>query len=212
MINENGRSGKLNSFCRKAMPRFRKCARSGLADGGLTLLELMVAIVLLGMISTMIYSVLNVGIKFSDKGEKAINESARKNGILNLLHRQITTAYYDTIQKKVMISGAGEVLRVVTRSPLHYRNSGVVLAVYRYDRAEQILYYTEKRDYYNLDYDEEYLPEFDQMLVLSNGVPAISFEVDQETQMVTFDYGEEEIAIQPRCADILATGGGGLIQ
>jgi prepilin-type N-terminal cleavage/methylation domain-containing protein len=212
MIDENGSEHEAKgSLCRKAVPRPRKSTWMSLTDRGLTLLELMVAIVLLGIISTMIYSVLNVGIKFSDKGEKAIQESARKNGILNLLHRQVTTAYYDTIRKKVMVSGDGEVLRVVTRSPLRYRNSGVVLAIYRYDQAEQILYYTEKRDYYNLDYDEEYLPDYDQMLVLSSEVPAVSFKVDEETQMVTFDYGEEEITIQPRCADILAAGGEGLI-
>ena len=170
---------------------------------GFTLFELLVAVILLGMITVMIYSVLNVGIKFSDKGERALVRTVRQHGLLNLLYRQIVSAYYDNTQRRVIVSGEGEVLRVVTRSPLRYRTAGVVLALYRYDPAEQVLYYSEKRDYYNIDYNEEYLPDFDIMLVLASGVPSLSFEVDEDTQKVAVVYGNETFDIQPRCAEML---------
>ena len=169
---------------------------------GFTVFELLVAVILLGMITVMIYSVLNVGIKFSDKGERALVRTVRQHGLLNLLYRQIVSAYYDNVQRKVIVSGEGEVLRVVTRSPLRYRSAGVVLALYRYDPAEQVLYYSEKRDYYNIDYNEEYLPDFDTMLVLASGVPSLSFEVDEDTQKVAVVFGNETFDIQPRCTEI----------
>ena len=190
------KKNRLASFFRKNTPA---CDQRGF-----TLFELLVAVILLGMISVMIYSVLNVGIKFSDKGERALAMAVRQHGILNLLHRQIVTAYYDNVQKRVLVSGEGEVLRVVTRSPLRYRLAGVVLALYRYDPAEQVLYYSEKRDYYNSDYDEEYLPDFGNMLVLASGVPSLSFEVDEDAQTVTVVYDDEIFAIQPRCAEMPA--------
>jgi len=167
---------------------------------GFTLFELLIAVVLLGVISVMIYSVLNVSIKFSDKGERALEQSVRQHGLLNLLYRQIATAYYDNIQKTVLVSGSDEVLRVVTWSPLHYRSSGVALALYRYDPGSRVLYYTERQDYYNTDYDEEYLPDFNDMLVLASDVAPLSFEVDEETRMVTVSYGDNIFEMQPRCA------------
>ena len=51
---------------------------------GITLFELLIAVVLLGMVSTMIYSVLNVGITFSAKGEKHLETLARKKNLLSL--------------------------------------------------------------------------------------------------------------------------------
>lgn len=178
------------------------------ADAGFTLFEVLVAILMLGMVSMMLYSVLNVSIRMSDKGEKAIYEAARQHGIMRLLHDQILSAWYDTTARKVQVSGGDEILRLVTRAPLRYRNDGVVLAVYRYDNGSGTLYYTEKRDYYNTDYDEEYVPDFDDMLVLSTGVEPLSFEVDEESQAVTVNYGEQSYLMYPKCAASSDTGSG----
>jgi len=41
-------------------------------QAGFTLFELIIAMLLVTMVSVMIYSILNVGIKFSDKGDKKI--------------------------------------------------------------------------------------------------------------------------------------------
>jgi prepilin-type N-terminal cleavage/methylation domain-containing protein len=179
---------------------------------GFTLIEVLVAMLMLGMVTVMIYSVLNVGIKMSAKGEKAIYGAARQHGVMRLLHDQIISACYDNLSRKVLISGGDEILRVVTRSPLRYRNDGVVLAIYRYDSSTDTLYYIEKRDYYNTDYNEEYVPAFDDMLVLGTGLEPVSFAVDEKSQAVTVNYGEKSSVIVPKCADILAADAGGVIQ
>ncbi|MEJ2689554.1 MAG: prepilin-type N-terminal cleavage/methylation domain-containing protein [Deltaproteobacteria bacterium] len=180
--------------------------------GGFTLIEVLVAMLMLGMVTVMIYSVLNVSIKMSDKGEKKIYEAARQQGVMRLLHDQIISARYDSLSQKVLISGDDEILRIVTRSPLRYRNNGVVLAIYRYDSSTDTLYYVEKQDYYNTDYNEEYVPAFDDMLVLGTGLEPISFTVDEKSQAVTVNYGEKSSLIVPKCADILAANAGGASQ
>ena len=81
------------------------------------LFEVMVAMLMLGMVSMMLYSVLNVSIQMSAKGEKAIDDAARQHGIMRLLHDQVLSAYYDSIARKVLISGEDEILRLVTSSP-----------------------------------------------------------------------------------------------
>ena len=159
---------------------------------------------MLGMVSMMLYSVLNVSIRMSDKGEKAIYEAARQHGIMRLLHDQVLSAYYDSNARKVLVSGQDDILRLVTRAPLRYRNDGVVLAVYRYDGSSGTLYYLEKRDFFNTAYNEDYVPDIDEMLVLSTGVKPISFTVEEDLQAVSISYGEQSYVLLPKCTDILA--------
>lgn len=180
--------------------------------GGFTLFEVLVSMLMLGMVAMMIYSVLNVSIKMSDKGEKTIYAEARQNGVMRLLHDQIISAYYDTFTRKILVSGGDEMLRVVTRAPLRYRNDGVVLAIYRFDSSTDTLYYLEKRDYYNTDYNEDYVPQLDEMLVLGTGLKPISFAVDEKTQAVTVNYGENSAVIVPRCTDIVTADASGATQ
>ncbi len=179
--------------------------------GGFTLFEVLIAMLMLGMVAVMIYSVLNVSIRMSAKGEKTIYAAAREHGVMRLLHDQIISACYDTLTRKMLISGDDQILRVVTRSPLRYRNNGVVLAIYRYDGSTDTLYYIEKRDYYNTDYNEDYVPSFDDMLVLGTGLEPISFAVDEESRVVTVNYGKQTSVIVPRCADIQTAEAAGVL-
>ncbi|MFA6283225.1 MAG: prepilin-type N-terminal cleavage/methylation domain-containing protein, partial [Desulfurivibrionaceae bacterium] len=80
---------------------------------GITLFELLIAVVLLGMVSTMIYSVLNVGITFSARGERHLETLSREKNLLSLLRRQVNGAWYDLRFGKVVISGGDGVLRIV---------------------------------------------------------------------------------------------------
>ena len=168
---------------------------------GFTLVELLVAVVLLGMISTMIYSIMNVAIRASHKGEKQLLVNARQQGLLDLLHRQISSAWYDPQTKVPIISTDGDTLRVVTRVPLINRSAELVLAVYRYDQADQILYYLEKKDFYNIDYTENYQPDFKEMTALSKIESAIAMEYDPETRYVSIDYAGNQHTFYPRCAN-----------
>lgn len=181
-----------------AMRYLRRC---GSGRAGFTLFELMVAVLLLGMISTMIYSVLNTSIRFTQRGEEKIIQVARQQGLLSLLHRQIRSAWYDERKNNVAISSGDNILRLVTRYPLYYRYAGVVLVFYRYEPYEQKLYYTEKRDYYNIDYNDDYVPELEEMMLLSENIRDLSFVVDEESLDVTIEYGGESHIFTAKCVN-----------
>jgi prepilin-type N-terminal cleavage/methylation domain-containing protein len=148
---------------------------SGLAGArGVTLLELLVAMLILVMVSVMLYSVLNIGIGFSRKGEARALRAAREHAFLELLHRQVQGAWYDQKQKKVLIDASKNQLTLVTSAPLLNRDLGVVLAVYLYDPVADTLYYTEKKDFYNADYRENYQANRREMQVLMKEVGALA--------------------------------------
>lgn len=173
---------------------------SGFNGGsGFSLLELLVSILLLAMISAMVYSVLNVGIKFSRKGESQLLALEREQGVVSLLHRQVESAQYDYKHQKVEILAKDDVFRLVTRHPLLYTNLGVVLALYRYKVDEQTVYYQEKKDFYNQEYDEDYVPDFEEMLPLFTTSDEFALEYDEDAQEVVFDYGGKEYSFRPKC-------------
>lgn len=183
---------------------WKSSGKSSLASGqrGFTLFELLVAMLLLAMVSVMIYSVLNVGIRFSEQGNRHILAMERKFGFLSLLQRQIRSAVYDEKKKKIMMSAGDDIFRVVTRNPYLYEYAGVVLAVYRYSSSERAIYYTEKRDYYNIDYGEEYEPAFDEMTLLASDEEGFEVVYDGDAgPEVTFTYQGESYSLVPRCAD-----------
>nr|MBF0223001.1 prepilin-type N-terminal cleavage/methylation domain-containing protein [Desulfobulbaceae bacterium] len=169
---------------------------------GFSLFELMIAMILLAMVSVMIYSVLNVGIRFSEKGNKRILAMERKYGLVNLLQRQIKSAVYDVKKKEILMSSEDDLFRVVTRNPFIYQYAGVVLALYRYNASESAIYYSEKRDYWNTDYDEDYLPDFDEMILLAMDEESLNIVYDQEVSPeVSFEYRDEAYSLVPRCTD-----------
>jgi len=172
----------------------------GQGQEGFTLFELLIAMLLLAMISVMIYSILNVGIKFTDKGDKAILAMERRYGFLSLLQRQVKSAVYDAKQKKLLVTGEDEVFRIVNRSPLINRSVGVVLSVYYYDASEGAVYYTEKKDYYNTDYDEDYVPELEDMAKLVSNEEGFSIVYDGDAgPEVTLTFRDEEYVFIPKC-------------
>lgn len=168
-------------------------------ESGFTLFEVMVAVLLLAMVSSMIYSILNVSIKFTEKGESQILQMEREHGLLTLLQRQITSAWYDKKQKKVPLSADEHLLRVVTRQSMLYPYNKLVLALYHYDSGNRTLYYTEKRDFYNSDYDEDYVPEPDDMIVLMENCPSLTFTYEDDSSSVTVVYDEKEFEFTPWC-------------
>jgi len=166
---------------------------------GFTLFELLVAVLLLALISAMIYSVLNVGIRFSEKGEKKLLSVGRELGLADLFHRQIKGGWYDERKKKVVISADEDILRIVTRVPLLYSTAGVVLAVYRYDPGERALYYQEKRDYYLSDYDDEYVPDYEDMFCLMADLDSFLVEYDESSRVVAIELNEREYEFTAWC-------------
>ncbi len=125
----------------------------------------------------------------------------QQQGLLTLLQRQIASAWYDSRQRKVMITVGEDVLKIITRSPLIYRDNGLVLAIYRYNDQDQSIYYTEKRDFYNLDYDEVYVPEFEEMRHLVTLAAPLTMNYDEESGVVSVSYGEQQFAFAPKCQE-----------
>ena len=166
---------------------------------GITLFELLIAVVLLGMVSTMIYSVLNVGINFSARGGKHLESLAREKNLLSLLRRQVNGAWYDLRFGKVLITGRDGVLRIVTRQPLLHRKAGSVLAVYRINEAEQALYYQEKMDYFNTEYGENYLPDFSGMAKIYTADHPVALTYEPEKSRVVVNLDGEAFAFVPKC-------------
>lgn len=165
---------------------------------GVTLVELMVAMLLLVMVTSMLYSVLNVGIKFSQKGEARLAVIERERSFLNLLHRQIHGVWYDKPRKKLMIDVQGNLLKMVTTAPLIERHAGLVMAVYLYDSGDRVIYYTEKLDYYNDDYNDSYSPSPEEMVVLLSDVDEIGWQYDQAEGEVAVSYLGQNFEILPR--------------
>lgn len=184
-----------------AAPENRRLVKMLRCRQGVTLFELLIAVVLLGMVSSMIYSVLNVGINFSARGARRLESLAREKNLLGLLRRQVNGAWYDLRFSRVNISGGEGVVRIVTRQPLLHRTGGAVLAVYRVNEAEQALYYLEKKDYFNADYGEKYLPDFSEMIKMyaygADRPVALAYEPEKSTVLVTL--GEEAFALVPKC-------------
>lgn len=145
-------------------------------EQGVTLLELLVAMLILVMVSVMLYSMLNIGIGFSRKGEARARLAGREHAFLELLHRQVHGAWYDQKQKKVLIGGTSDQLTLVTSAPLLNRDLGMVLAVYLYDPAADTLYYTEKKDFYNAEYRENYQAKRQEMRVLMKEVGGLDLD------------------------------------
>lgn len=169
---------------------------------GVSLFELLVAVLLLGMISSMIYSVLNVGINIAAKGERKILAMEQEQGFLELVHRQVKGAMYDTKQRIMMIRAGDDLLQIFTRQPLLYnRTSGLVLAIYRIDPSDGAVYYGERRDYYNIDYTEDYAPDIEDMLLLFTPSKDLSWAYDPEAEAegLTMTLGEREYQFFPRC-------------
>ncbi len=171
------------------------CRNRSRQEAGFTLFELLVAVVLLAMVSSMIYSVLGVGIRFSDKGEQRILAMAREHGVLHLLRGQVVSAMYNQKFRQPRISASNETVRIVTRQPFLNRKAGVVMAMYRYNEEDQTLYYLEKLDYYNIDYDD-YVPDLADMLPLAQ--LALQLEYDSEAMTLTVEQDGQSFSFRPK--------------
>ncbi|RJX33796.1 MAG: prepilin-type N-terminal cleavage/methylation domain-containing protein [Desulfurivibrio sp.] len=172
---------------------------AGAGGKGFTLFEVMVAVFLLTMVSSMIYSILNVSIRFAEKGDNRILLLEREHGLLGILQRQIRHGWYDEQKKQVAIVADDTMLRITTRAPLLYPLAGVVIAVYRYDPDSDTLYYQEKRDFYNIDYAEDYVPALEDMQVLVEDCRPLSFSYEEDSSSVTVIYDDREFNFTPWC-------------
>jgi prepilin-type N-terminal cleavage/methylation domain-containing protein len=166
---------------------------------GVTLFELLVAVLLLALVSTMIYSVLRSGINFNAKGEEKLQLMAQEQGLVSLLRRQVRGASYNMQKRQPWITANPEALQIITTQPFFARESGTVFVVYRYNEADSSLYYLEKKDFYNSDYNEDFLPDFDEMTRIMTTRLPLTLGYEQEAGQVTLQYNDREYLFSPRC-------------
>ena len=166
---------------------------------GITLFELLVAVLLLGLVSTMIYSMFDVSIRFSSKGEKRLEEMAREQGLLELIGHQVNDAWHDVKMRRIRAVKKGDTFQLYTRFPLLHRDAGLVLAIYRYDEEDHALYYTEKRDFYNADYTPDFVPDLDEMRLLGRFTRPLTLAYATGSDTVTVGFGDDHYQFVPRC-------------
>jgi len=167
---------------------------------GFTLFEVLVAMLLLGMIAAMIYSVLNVGVTVTAKGEKEILVMSQRSSFLSLLQNQVLAAWFDEKENKPHISTQEGILKLITCAPLLDKNARVVLAVYYYDTVNNVVYYVEKKDFYNSEYKEDdYIPRQDEMVALFTPQEPLAMEFDPEENILHLSLGAEEYQLVPKC-------------
>ena len=121
----------------------------------------------------------------------------RSLGLLSLLQRQVRGSWYDEKKKQVLIYADVSQFRIVTTAPLLYPDAGVVMAFYRIDPDDQAVYYLEKRDFYNIEYDEQYNPEFEEMHLLLRNSEIQQFEYEEESKIVRVTFSEAEYEFSP---------------
>lgn len=168
-------------------------------NNGFSLLEVMVALLLLTMVSTMIYSMLNRAIFFAERGERKNRQIEQHVALVSLLQRQVMSGWFNPRTKKVVITGDSGFLRLATASPFLARPGQVVMAFYRVDTATNTLYYLERKDFYNADYND-YIPDYSEMTPLLSGAGAIELDFDEETLRVSLSHNGTAYEFRPWCA------------
>ena len=163
---------------------------------GMTLVEILVAVLLMATVAAVMYQSMNAAIAFSHRGEARLRGFGRGRALLELLHRQIHAAMFNQAEKKAWIEVDDDRLRLVTRAPLINRR-GPVMAFYLFDSGR--LYYQERRDYYNPDYKDG-LPE-ERMLLLADGLPELTFAASDDEVGVRVGLAGREYELYPRCLD-----------
>jgi len=121
------------------------------------------------------------------------------NYLLDLLRRQVHGILYDSKKKQLQIYAEGNLLKMVTSTSIMERDAGMVLAIYVNDPDEGVLLYSEKVDYYNIDYDDVYQPDPDEMVVLMRDVQGLEIQYAEEDGTLKVTYAGLEYELFPRC-------------
>ncbi len=104
-------------------------------DSGFTLLEMLLAVSILALVITVMYSSLSVGIKSWEKGERDIEFYQKMRAASELLHREISSTFpysitpgeFDTHKKFYAFYGKSDSLKLVSYADLHKRTGGLSL-------------------------------------------------------------------------------------
>lgn len=166
---------------------------------GFTLLEVMISILMFSMISVLIFSMLDRSFVFTAKGEAQVLRLEQQYGLINLVRRQVQGAWLDPKQKKVHLNSENEYqFSIITTSSLMFQGSPLVIAFYEFNPGDATLYYTERKDYYNPDYVDQF-PDLEEMIPLLHVPEPFSLQADAESDFVTLFFNNEHYIFHPFC-------------
>ncbi len=166
---------------------------------GFTLLEVMISIVIFGMISTLIFSILDRSFVFTEKGEAKILKIEQQNGFIDLVRRQVQGAWVDPRRRTTHINSENEQqFSIVTTSSIMFAGSPLVVAFYEFEPSTNTVYYTERKDFYNPDYVEQF-PNQEEMIPLLNVDDSFSLQTDENSDFVILFLNNKEYIFHPFC-------------
>ena len=100
------------------MPAAHKRAAFTVAMAGFTLLELLVALTLLGAMLILIYSALNIGLRAWDAGEKRVTEASHQRVVQSFLRRELSQVFpvrwRGIPESKIAFEGAKDEIKFVS--------------------------------------------------------------------------------------------------
>ncbi len=100
------------------MPAAHKRAAFTVAMAGFTLLELLVALTLLGAMLILIYSALNIGLRAWDTGEKRVTEASHQRVVQSFLRRELSQVFpvrwRGIPESKIAFEGAKDEIKFVS--------------------------------------------------------------------------------------------------
>ncbi len=166
---------------------------------GLTLLEVMISILIFSMISVLIFSILDRSALFTTKGEEQVRKLEQHYNLTLLVRRQVQGAWIDPATKSPNINQlSDQQFSVITTSSIMYPAASLILAFYEFDPDTGTLYYTERRDFYNPDYNDNFPPQDDMIPLLKTDKP-FQLYTGEDSSLVTLVLAGKEYRFYPMC-------------
>ena len=104
-------------------------AGPGGGDGGFTLLEVLVAVVIMAVIMTTAFGALRLGGRSWEAGVTRASDNERFRAVADLLRRQVSQVipmtWPDGSKKRIAFEGASDQLRFVSPAPQQHRQAGL---------------------------------------------------------------------------------------
>jgi general secretion pathway protein J len=149
-------------------------------DGGFTLLEVLVAVVIMAVIMTTAFGALRLGGRSWEAGVTRASDNEKFRAVAGLMRRQVSQvipmSWPDDKKKRIAFDGASDQLRFVSPAPQQHRQAGL----FEYGLSAQrdgpdtnlILSFIP----FNPDSEAFQTPASDQQLLLVAGLQRVSFD------------------------------------
>lgn len=150
------------------------------AEGGFTLLEMLIAVTLVVMMAVALWAVFSISVRSWSRGTQFIDANQRHRSILDMVRKQLASAYAllgqeeeeeSEIASYLIFSGAEDSLRFISLNSLQFQESpGLTLVSYEVARDS-------KGDYSLVEKEERYLGQaFDRETFVSQSRAIPIFE------------------------------------